>query len=140
MEVLPPPPPALVFSIYGGVGRKCSTFYNRLAKKIAQKQKNENYINQSSQIGYTFFNFSHDDFPIFPMMKDIKNWRPCLVRDSLVNQSMLFTHLYLMTEEKVEVWFVSQANREYFGENTFLSANKFTKNIPTGKMLNMSFS
>ena len=112
----PLPPPALVFSIYGGVGRKCSTFYNRLAKKMAQKQKNENYINQSSQIGYKFFNFSHDDFPIFPMMNDIKNWRPCLVRDSLVDQSMLFTHLYLMTEEKAEAWSVSQANRIFWWE------------------------
>ena len=33
MEVLPP----IVFSIYGGMGREYSTFYNRLAKKIAEK-------------------------------------------------------------------------------------------------------
>ena len=38
--------------------------------------------------------------------------------------------------EKIEAWFVSPASREYFGvESTnFLSANKFTKNFPTGKM------
>ena len=35
MEVLPP----LIFSIYRGMGRKCSTFYNRLAKKIAEKRE-----------------------------------------------------------------------------------------------------
>ena len=52
-----------------------------------------------------------------------------LVRDSLVDQSMLFAHLYLMQGEKIEAWFVSPASREYFGvESTaFLSANKFTK-------------
>ena len=40
MEVLLPlPPRSLVFSIYGSMERKCSTFYNRLAKKIAEKQE-----------------------------------------------------------------------------------------------------
>ena len=29
----------LVFSIYGGMGRECSTFYNRLAKKIVDKRE-----------------------------------------------------------------------------------------------------
>ena len=54
---------------------------------------------------------------------------PCLARDSLVDQSMLFTHLHLIQGKKIEVWFVSPANREYFGvESTaFLSASKFTK-------------
>ena len=54
---------------------------------------------------------------------------PCLARDSLVDQSMLFTHLHLIQGKEIEAWFVSQANREYFGvESTaFLSANKFTK-------------
>ena len=33
------PPPSLVFSIYGGIGRKCSTFYNSLVKKIAEKRE-----------------------------------------------------------------------------------------------------
>ena len=51
---------------------------------------------------------------------------------------MLFTHLYLMQGGKIEAWFVSQASREYFGvaeSTTFLSANTFTKNLPTdGKM------
>ena len=49
---------------------------------------------------------------------------------------MLFTHLYLLQGEKIEAWFVSQARREQFGaESTaYLSANKFTKNVPTGKM------
>ena len=28
---------------------------------------------------------------------------------------MLFAHLYLIQEEKVEAWFVSPASREYFG-------------------------
>ena len=36
--------------IYGGKGRECSTFYNRLAKKIGW-QKNENHINQLTEIG-----------------------------------------------------------------------------------------
>ena len=31
-----------------------------------------------------------------------------LVRDSLVDQSMLFTHLYLMLGEKIEAWILSQ--------------------------------
>ena len=39
------------------------------------------------------------------------------------------THFYLMQEEKIEAWFVSQASREYFcvESTAFLSANKFTK-------------
>ena len=53
MEFLPPPP--LVFSIYGGMGRECSTFYNRLAKKIAEKQK---LISQLSQIEYELTGFA----------------------------------------------------------------------------------
>ena len=44
------PPPCLVFMIYAGKRRECSTFYNRLAKKIGW-QKNENHINQLSEIG-----------------------------------------------------------------------------------------
>ena len=36
--------------IYGGKRRECSTFYNRLAKKIGW-QKNENHINQLTEIG-----------------------------------------------------------------------------------------
>ena len=54
---------------------------------------------------------------------------PCLARDSLVDQSILFTNLYLMQGEKIEAWFVSQSSRKYFGvESTaLLSANKFTK-------------
>ena len=76
------------------------------------------------------------EFQVFPMMKEIKKTgvfyiRPCLVRDSLVDQSMLFTHLYLMLGEKIEAWFLSPASREYFGvESTaFLSASKFSKKI-----------
>ena len=60
-----------------------------------------------------------------------------MVRDSLVDQSVLFAHLYLMHGEKIEVWFVSPASREYFGvePTAFLSANKFTKkNLSTGEM------
>ena len=59
-----------------------------------------------------------------------------MVRDSLVAQSIMFTHLYLMQGEKIEVWFVSPSSREYFGVETtaFLSVNKFTKNLSTGKM------
>ena len=34
--------------------------------------------------------------------------RLCLIRDSLVDQSMLFTHLYLMQGEEIEAWFISQ--------------------------------
>ena len=50
--------------------------------------------------------------------------------DSLVDQSMLFTHLYLIQGGKIEAWFVSQARSiEYFGveSKAFLSANKFRK-------------
>ena len=52
-----------------------------------------------------------------------------MATDSLVDHSMLFTHLYLMLGEKIEAWLLSPASREYFGvESTaFLSANKFTK-------------
>ena len=42
-----------------------------------------------------------------------------------------------MQVEKIEAWFLSPANREYFEvESTaFLSANKFTRNnLTTGKM------
>ena len=41
-----------------------------------------------------------------------------------------------MQGEKIEAWFVSPASREYFGveSTTFLSANKFTKNLSTGNM------
>ena len=58
------------------------------------------------------------------------------VGDSLVDRSMLFTHLYLMKGEEIEGWFLSPASRECFGvESTaFLSASKFTKNLPTRKM------
>ena len=54
-----------------------------------------------------------------------------LVRDSLFDQSMLFTQLYLMLGEKIEAWFSSSASREYFSvESTaFLSARKFSKKI-----------
>ena len=37
-----------VFSFCGAMGRECSTFYNRLAKKIVEKLE----LHQSSQIGY----------------------------------------------------------------------------------------
>ena len=36
--------------IYAGKRRECSTFYNRLAKKIGS-QKDENHINQLTEIG-----------------------------------------------------------------------------------------
>ena len=54
-----------------------------------------------------------------------------MVTDSFVDQSMLFTHLYLMLGEKKEAWFLSPARREYSGvESTvFLSASKFSKKI-----------
>ena len=32
-----PTSPPLVFSIYGGMERECSTFYNRLTKEITEK-------------------------------------------------------------------------------------------------------
>ena len=38
-----------------------------------------------------------------------------MVRDTLVDRSMLFTHLYLMLGKKIEAWFLSPATREYFG-------------------------
>ena len=61
-----------------------------------------------------------------------------MVTDSLVDHSMLFTHLCLMLGEKIEAWFLSPVSREYFGvESTaFLSANKFTKKstLLAGKM------
>ena len=43
-------PSYLVFYIYGVMRRECSTFYNRLAKKIGW-QKNENHINELPEIG-----------------------------------------------------------------------------------------
>ena len=41
-----------------------------------------------------------------------------------------------MQEEKIEAWFISPACREYFvvESTTILYANKFTKNLLTGKM------
>ena len=50
----------------------------------------------------------------------------CLVRDSLVDQAIMFTHLYLMQGDKIDPRFVSPSSREYFGvESTaFLSTNK----------------
>ena len=41
-----------------------------------------------------------------------------------------------MQGEKIEAWFASPSCREYFGveSTTFLSANKFTKNLCTGNM------
>ena len=49
---------------------------------------------------------------------------------------MLFTRLYLMQGEKIKAWLTSHASREYFGveSTTSLSANKFFKNLPNGKM------
>ena len=66
------------------------------------------------------------------MIKEIKNWSfldLALPGKRLVDQSTLFTHFYLMQGEKIEAWFVSQANRKYFGVETtaFLSATTFTK-------------
>ena len=54
-----------------------------------------------------------------------------MVTDSLVDHTMLFTHLCLMLEEKIEGWFLSPASREYFGVEytAFLSASKFSKKI-----------
>ena len=71
-------------------------------------------------------------------MKEIKKLEfsrlGCLVKDSLVDQSILFTHLYLIQGEKIEGWFVSASSRDYFGvePTAFLSTNKFTKNLYTG--------
>ena len=73
------------------------------------------------------------DFPIFPMMKEVKNWSflDYAGKRSLVDQSMLFTHLYLMLGQKIEARFLSPARREYFGvaSTAFLSASKFSKKI-----------
>ena len=54
-----------------------------------------------------------------------------MVRDRIVDQSMLFTYLHLMLGEKIEAWFLSPANREYFGvkSTAFLSASKFSQKI-----------
>ena len=48
-----------------------------------------------------------------------------MVTDSLVDHSMLFTHLYFMLGEKIETWSLSPANIEYFGVEwtAFLSAS-----------------
>ena len=56
------------------------------------------------------------------------------MRDSLVDQSILFTHLYFMQGEKLEDWFVSSSSREYFSvqPTASLFANKLTKNLSTG--------
>ena len=60
----------------------------------------------------------------------------CLVRDSLVDQSIMFTHLYLMQGEKIDAWFVSPSTIEYFGvkSTASLPTNKFSNNLSTGKM------
>ena len=54
-----------------------------------------------------------------------------MVTDSLVDQSMQFTNLYLILGEKIEAWFLSPASREYFGVEftAFLSASKFSNKI-----------
>ena len=54
-----------------------------------------------------------------------------MVRDSLVDQFMLSTHLYLMLGKKIEAWFLSPASREYFGvkSTAYLSASKFSQKI-----------
>ena len=46
--------------------------------------------------------------------------------DSIIDQSVMFTHLCLMQGEKIEAWFISPSSREYFGveSSAFLSANK----------------
>ena len=50
-----------------------------------------------------------------------------MVTDSLVDHSMLFTHLYFMLGEKIEAWFLSPASIEYFGvEWTALKKNLST--------------
>ena len=77
--------------------------------------------------------YSRLDFPIFPMMKEIKTGvfyvRLSLVTHSFFDQFMLFTHMYLMQGEEIEVWFVSSARREHFGVEsaasycTFCSVN-----------------
>ena len=53
------------------------------------------------------------DLPIFSMMKEVKNgvFQIRIVTDSLVDHSILFTHLCLMLGEKIEAWFVSPASR-----------------------------
>ena len=58
-------------------------------------------------LGWTF-QFFHDERDKKTRVFQI---RSCLVTDSLVDQSMLFTHLYFMQGEKIEAWFVSQASR-----------------------------
>ena len=67
------------------------------------------------------------------MMKEIKTGvfyvRLSLVTHSFFDQFMLFTHMYLMQGEEIEVWFVSSARREHFGVEsaasycTFCSVN-----------------
>ena len=52
--------------------------------------------------------------------------RSCLVRD-LVDKFMLFTHLYLMQEEKIEAWFLFPASREYFGVEKFFVCQQIHK-------------
>ena len=58
----------------------------------------------------------------------------CLVRDSLVDQSIMLTHLCLMQGEKIEAWFA------YFGVEftAFLSAKKFTKNLSAGGKIRLT--
>ena len=60
------------------------------------------------------------------MKKILKNG---VLRDSQVDQSMLFPHLYVMQGEKIDAWFVSEVRRQYFGvESTaYLSVNNLTK-------------
>ena len=55
-----------------------------------------------------------------------------MVRDSLVDQSFLFIHFYLMQGEKIEGWFVSPSSRKYFSvkPTAFLSAKNAQKIYP----------
>ena len=59
-----------------------------------------------------------------------------MVRDSLVDPSMLFTHLHLMQGEKREAGFVFQASRKYLVLNPqllYLPTN-LQNNLPPDKM------
>ena len=61
---------------------------------------------------------------------------PCLVRDSLVDQSMLFTHLYLTHGEKQKPGLYLQKAENILVLNLqlfCLPANP-KKSLPTGKM------
>ena len=76
------------------------------------------------------------DFPIFPIMKKVKNWSFLDETDKRQFSWSIYAVYSFVSyvRTKIEPWFLSPASREYSGvESTaFLSANNFSKKLLTG--------